>query len=158
MNNYKIIAEEIILNELIYNKNVWVQTIIFVLASTEFVLPYKFYYGKFPYPYFERIKMIMRKRNIKINVFLNEDEKQMLVEKSNKAKLSQSDFIRKLINDYTNDDVIKNNLEKKLQLLKIVEDLSLLKKQMDFLNYSDYSNFITKQIRNINNIINQPQK
>lgn len=100
----------------------------------------------------------MRKRNIKINVFLNEDEKQMLVEKSNKAKLSQSDFIRKLINDYTNDDVIKNNLEKKLQLLKIVEDLSLLKKQMDFLNYSDYSNFITKQIRNINNIINQPQK
>lgn len=100
----------------------------------------------------------MRKRNIKINVFLNEDEKQMLVEKSNKAKLSQSDFIRKLINDYTNDDVIKNNLEKKLHLLKIVEDLSLLKKQMDFLNYSDYSNFITKQIRNINNIINQPQK
>ena len=100
----------------------------------------------------------MRKRNIKINIFLNEDEKQILVEKSNKAKLSQSDFIRKLINDYTNDDVIKNNLEKKLQLLKIVEDLSLLKKQMDFLNYSDYSNFITKQIRNINNIINQPQK
>ena len=100
----------------------------------------------------------MRKRNIKINVFLNEDEKQMLVEKSNKAKLSQFDFIRKLINDYTNDDVIKNNLEKKLHLLKIVEDLSLLKKQMDFLNYSDYSNFITKQIRNINNIINQPQK
>lgn len=100
----------------------------------------------------------MRKRNIKINVFLNEDEKRMLVEKSNKARLSQSDFIRKLINDYTNDDVIKNNLEKKLQLLKIVEDLSLLKKQMDFLNYSDYSNFITKQIRNINNIINQPQK
>ena len=100
----------------------------------------------------------MRKRNIKINVFLDEEEKQMLVEKSNKAKLSQSDFIRKLINDYTNDDVIKNNLEKKLHLLKIVEDLSLLKKQMDFLNYSDYSNFITKQIRNINNIINQPQK
>ena len=100
----------------------------------------------------------MRKRNIKINVFLDEEEKQMLVEKSNKAKLSQSDFIRKLINDYKNDDVIKNNLEEKLQLLKIVEDLSLLKKQMDFLNYSDYSNFITKQIRNINNIINQPQK
>ena len=97
----------------------------------------------------------MRKRNIKINVFLNEDEKRMLVEKSNKAKLSQSDFIRKLINDYTNDDVIKNNLEKKLQLLKIVEDLSLLKKQMDFLNYSDYSNFIAKQIRDINNIINR---
>ena len=36
--------------------------------------------------------MIMRKRNIKINVFLNEDEKRMLVEKSNKARLSQFDF------------------------------------------------------------------
>ena len=100
----------------------------------------------------------MRKRNIKINVFLNEDEKRMLVEKSNKARLSQSDFIRKLINDYTNDDVIKNNLEEeKVQLLKIIKDLSLLKKQMDFLNYSDYSNFITKQIRDINNIINRPK-
>ena len=155
MNNYKNGAEEIILNELIYNKNVWVQAIIFVLASTEFVLPHKFYYGNFPYPYFERIKLIMRKRNIKINVFLNEDEKQMLVEKSNKARLSQSDFIRKLINDYANDDVTKSNLkEKNVQLLKIVENLSLLKRQMDFLGYRDYSNLIIKQINEIKNILN----
>ena len=155
INNYKNIAEENILNELTYNKNVWVQTIIFVLASTEFVLPYKFYYGKFPYPYFERIKLIMRKRNIKINVFLNEDEKQMLVEKSNKARLSQSDFIRKLINDYANDDGTKSNLEEeRVQLLKIIENLSLLKRQMDFLGYRDYSNLITKQINQIKNILN----
>lgn len=127
----------------------------FVLASTEFVLPHKFYYGKFPSPYFERIKLIMRKRNIKINVFLNEMEKNMLVEKSNKARLSQSDFIRKLINDYTNDDVIKNNLEEeKVQLLKIIKDLSLLKKQMDFLGYRDYSNLIIRQINQIKNILN----
>ena len=155
INNYKNIAEENILNELTYNKNVWVQTIIFVLASTEFVLPYKFYYGKFPYPYFERIKLIMRKRNIKINVFLNEDEKRMLVEKSNKARLSQSDFIRKLINDYANDDGTKSNLEEeRVQLLKIIENLSLLKRQMDFLGYRDYSNLITKQINQIKNILN----
>ena len=100
----------------------------------------------------------MRKRNIKINIFLNKIEKKMLIEKFNKAKLSQFDFIRKLINDYTKDDVLNNNLEEKLQLLKIVGDLYLLKKQIDFLNYSDYSNFITKQIRNIHNIINQTQK
>ena len=43
----------------------------------------------------------MRKRNIKINVFLNEYEKKMLEEKSNKARLSQSDFIRNLIRDYS---------------------------------------------------------
>lgn len=97
----------------------------------------------------------MRKRNIKINVFLNEDEKRMLVEKSNKARLSQSGFIRKLINDYANDDVTKSNLkEEKVQLLKIIENLSLLKRQMDFLEYRDYSNLIIKQINEIKNILN----
>ena len=45
MNNYKNIAEEIILNELIYTENVWVHTHISCLASTEFVFPHKFYYG-----------------------------------------------------------------------------------------------------------------
>ena len=45
MNNYKNTAEEIILNELIYTENVWVRTHTSCLASTEFVLPYKFYMG-----------------------------------------------------------------------------------------------------------------
>jgi len=45
MNSYKNTAEEIILKELIYNENVWVHTHILCIASTEFVLPYKFYYG-----------------------------------------------------------------------------------------------------------------
>ena len=45
MNNYKITADEIILNELIYTENVWVRTHILCLASTEFVLQYKFYMG-----------------------------------------------------------------------------------------------------------------
>lgn len=45
MNNYKITAEKIILNELIYTENVCVRTHILCLASTEFVLPYKFYMG-----------------------------------------------------------------------------------------------------------------
>lgn len=97
----------------------------------------------------------MRKRNIKINVFLNEDEKQMLIKKSNEAKLSQSEFIRKLINNYTNDNETKNNLEEeRVQLLKIIEDLLLLKRQMDFLGYRDYSNLIIRQINQIKNILN----
>ena len=45
MNNYKNTAEEIVLKELIYTENVWVRTHIFCLASTEFILPYKFVYG-----------------------------------------------------------------------------------------------------------------
>ena len=44
MNNYKN-TEEIILKKLIYTENMWVRTHIFCLASTEFVLPYKFYMG-----------------------------------------------------------------------------------------------------------------
>ena len=45
MNNYKNTAEEMILKELIYTENMWVRTHIFCLASTEFILPYKFAYG-----------------------------------------------------------------------------------------------------------------
>ena len=100
----------------------------------------------------------MRTRNIKINVYLNETEKKMLEEKSSKIKLSQSDFIRKLITEYYVSNITKNNLEKTVNpLSKIAEGFSSLKNQMDFLRYSDYSNFIAKQISNINNIIKQPQ-
>ncbi len=70
MNNYKNIAKEIILKELIYTKNVWEQIRIFVIASTEFVPPRKFYYGNFPYSYCERIKLIMRKS---INNYANDN-------------------------------------------------------------------------------------
>ena len=45
MNNYKNTEEEIILKELIYTENMCVCTHILCLASTEFVLPYKFYMG-----------------------------------------------------------------------------------------------------------------
>lgn len=98
----------------------------------------------------------MRTRNIKINVFLNDDEKKLLMDKSKKAKLSQSDFIRSLIKRYydlqpTQDDV--NNVITSLST--IIDNLALLKRQMDFLRYSDYSNFIDKQIENINEIIIQ---
>ena len=40
----------------------------------------------------------MRMRNIKINIYQN--KKNMLEEKSSKIKLSQSNFIRKLIDDF----------------------------------------------------------
>lgn len=101
----------------------------------------------------------MRTRNIKINVYLNESEKKMLEEKSSKIKLSQSDFIRKLITEYYGSNITKNDLKEIVNSLsKIAEGFSSLKNQMDFLRYSDYSNFIAKQIRNINNIIKQLQE
>lgn len=48
----------------------------------------------------ERKVKKMRTRNIKINVYLNQNEKKMLEEKSSKMKFSQSKFIRKLIDDF----------------------------------------------------------
>ena len=42
----------------------------------------------------------MRNRNIKINIFLNEDEKKIFDEKAKKSGLSQSEFFRKIILDY----------------------------------------------------------
>lgn len=42
----------------------------------------------------------MRIRNIKINVYLNEEEKKILKDKSNKARLSQSSFIRNSIESF----------------------------------------------------------
>ena len=38
-------------------------------------------------------------------------KKKMLEVKSNKAKLSQSDFIRNLIRDYTNDKPLEINID-----------------------------------------------
>ena len=43
----------------------------------------------------------IRIRNIKLNVFLSEEEKELLKEKSNKARLSQFEYIRIFIEDYS---------------------------------------------------------
>ena len=42
----------------------------------------------------------MRNRNIKINIFLNEEEKKIFDEKVKKSGLNKSEFFRKIILDY----------------------------------------------------------
>lgn len=42
----------------------------------------------------------MRNRNIKINIFLNENEKKIFDEKVKKSGLNKSEFFRKIILDY----------------------------------------------------------
>lgn len=42
----------------------------------------------------------MRNRNIKINIFLNEEENKILNEKVRKSGLNKSEFFRKIILDY----------------------------------------------------------
>lgn len=96
----------------------------------------------------------IRTRNIKLNVFLNEDEQKILKEKSNKAKLSQSGFIRKLIMHYTDDSLSKIDIEHLINSLSIVcNNLINLSNKLNRLQYNELVNFLDKQINDINILI-----
>lgn len=93
----------------------------------------------------------MRTRNIKINVYLNKEEKKMLEEKSTKTKLSHSDFIRSLIEDFkenslTNQDInyIANNLQES------INDLLKLKKRLHYLGYFEDEEFLQNKLSDFN--------
>lgn len=96
----------------------------------------------------------MRTRNIKINVFLNEEEKQMLVKKSNIAKMSQSDFFRMLIQDYSVDRILNKDLVEIVDNLNVVSNnLSKLSSELNRLYYCDYTRFLNEQITSISKAI-----
>ena len=78
----------------------------------------------------------MRTRNIKINVYLNEEEKKMLEEKSSKLKLSHSDFIRNLIADFKEDSLSKQDINFIADSLQeSVNELLKLKKRLHNFGY-----------------------
>ena len=57
--------------------------------------------GQFPNPFkifIESEMKFMRKRNLKINIFLNPDEKKIFEEKAKKSRLNQSEFFRNFLN------------------------------------------------------------
>ena len=58
--------------------------------------------GQVPSPIMkrEREMKLMRNRNIKINIFLNEEENEILNEKVRKSGLNKSEFFRKIILGY----------------------------------------------------------
>ncbi len=96
----------------------------------------------------------MRKRNIKVNVFLNDVDKKMLEEKSNKARLSQSDFIRFLIRDYTDDKSLEVDISNIVNnIFNITDDLSKLKVKLHYLGYFHEEEYLQSQIDNLNNLI-----
>lgn len=95
----------------------------------------------------------IRIRNIKLNVFLNEEEQILLKEKSNKARLTKSDFIRKLITEYDNNDLSNidiNNIKNVFSLT--INDLNKLRDTMYRLEYYQLVEFIDKIIENLYNI------
>lgn len=52
----------------------------------------------------------MRKRNIKINVFINEEEQIRFKDKVKKLGLSQSAYIRKIINEDMDNGIHKDEI------------------------------------------------
>ncbi len=92
----------------------------------------------------------MRTRHIKINVYLNENEKKMLEEKSSKMKLSQSDFLKMLIQDYSENKILNKDIEEIIiSLSDVYNNLFELLNKLNRLCYYDFAYFLNEQIFNI---------
>lgn len=101
----------------------------------------------------------MRTRNKKINVYLNEDEKSTLLKKSNLAKLSQSDFFRMLIQDYSEKKVLNKDINESIvSLTEVSDNLSKLSNKLNRLCYYDFVDFLNEQIYDIKKVITKIQK
>lgn len=101
----------------------------------------------------------MRTRNIKINVYLSETEKKILEEKSSKIKLSQSDFIRNLIDDFKVDSLTNNDINYIANSLqKSINDLLKLKKKIHYLGYFEDEEFLQYKLTDFNFWINKLKK
>ena len=99
----------------------------------------------------------MRARNIKINVYLNEEEKKMLEEKSTKTKLSQSDFIRNLIEDFDINYSSKNDIAGLTNIIsENINNLTKLKKKIHYLVYFREEELIQRIIGSLNGTIKEP--
>lgn len=101
----------------------------------------------------------MRKRNIKINVFFNEDEKKMLEEKSNKVGLTQSDFIRNLISKSTENIISQNDIENILnKLSQISTNLTQLAKHLHWIGNWKEEETLNYEIDNVHYLVSKIHK
>ena len=99
----------------------------------------------------------MRARNIKINVYLNEEEKKMLEEKSTKTKLFQSDFIRNLIEDFDINYSSKNDIAGLTDIIsENINNLTKLKNKIHYLGYFREEELIQRIISSLNGTIKEP--
>lgn len=92
----------------------------------------------------------MRTKNKKISVYLNEDEKNILLEKSNQAKLFQLDFFRMLIQDYSEKKVLNKDInESIISLTEVSDHLSKLLNKLNRLCYYNFEDFLEEEISDI---------
>ena len=94
----------------------------------------------------------MRNRNIKLNVFLNEREHDLLIEKTNKVRLTQSDFIRKLINDYKYESNHQVDIDTIIK--SVINDLSKINDYMHRWGYTEFENLLNKDINSLKKLVN----
>ena len=100
----------------------------------------------------------MRKRNNKINIFLNDEEKEILKSNTKKLKLSQSEYIKNLIIGYEikipivkeeskpkKDEYIIENVVKVLE--ENIECLTKVKNRFHYLGYFDDERAIGTKIK-----------
>ena len=63
----------------------------------------------------------MRKRNIKINVFINKEEQIRFKDKVKKLGLSQSAYVRKIINEDMDNVIYKDEITRILEQIKTLD-------------------------------------
>lgn len=101
----------------------------------------------------------MRKRNIKINVFLNVEEKKMLEEKSRGSRLSQSNFIRNLIKDFNYNNLPNTNVDNLTNTISSnINDLYKLKNQIHYLGYFREEELLQNIIDSLSKLIGKEPK
>lgn len=96
----------------------------------------------------------MRKRGYKINVFLSDEEKQMLKDKAAKIGLTYSTLIRFLIEGYIPKEKPPDEFYDSLNWIRRTGNLlNQMATKMNYLGYVEDVRFLRKTVNNLNDLI-----
>ncbi len=96
----------------------------------------------------------MRKRGYKINVFLSDEEKQILKDKAEKTGLTYSTLIRFLIKGYSPKEKPPDEFYDSLNWIRRTGNLlNQMAAKMNYLGYVEDVKFLRKTINNLNDLI-----
>lgn len=96
----------------------------------------------------------MRERNWKFNVYLNSDEKAMLVEKAEKTGLTFSSLIRYLILNYKPKEKPPKEFYDSVEYIRRTGNvLNQIATRMHYLGYVEDMNALRKTVTDLNNLV-----
>ena len=96
----------------------------------------------------------MRERTIKINVFLNKDEKKIIDKKAKKSELNKSEFFRKIILEYK---LSEKPDERFYEFLHQLRGMATNLNQMAKI-YNENYGYVNKSILGLNEVYVLPKK